>query len=75
MFPTTGSLDRMIETEWKVNIPLHSFFYAQPRAEEYAAKAAHGARGEQGRKTFPCSIAYGHSKEDASEAGGCPARE
>ena len=22
------------------------FFYAQPRAEEYAAKAAHGARGE-----------------------------
>ena len=46
MFPTMGSLDRMIETEWKVNIPLHSFFYAQPRAEEYAAKAAHGARGE-----------------------------
>ncbi len=35
-----------------------------PMQRKYAAKAAHGARGEQGRKTFPYSIigrgAYGN---------------
>ncbi len=32
-------------------------FYAHARAEEYAANAAHGRRGESGKKNLPYSIA------------------
>ena len=49
-----------------------------PMQRKYAAKAAHGARGEQGEKSLPYSIAQARTEEYAAKAecGPCgPARE
>ena len=32
------------------------FFMHSPMQRKYAAKVAHGERGEQWRRSFPCSI-------------------
>ena len=53
------------------------FFMRSPMQRKHAAKTAHGARGEQGAKTFPTRLrrpAYGsllfHSMRAARRAGG-----
>ncbi len=38
------------------------FFYAQARKGKFAAEAACGPRGEQGRKDLPYSIGHAHLK-------------
>ena len=41
-----------------------------PMQRRYATEAAHGARGEQGKKNLPYSIAHGCGAEECSKS--CP---
>ena len=43
------------------------FLMCSPMQRKYAAKAAHGARGEQGKINFPYSIAHGHPEEKCQQ--------